>query len=66
MKVKIGETVITDFGEGPIIAMTNEWCIFLRNPKAPPGKREIAVPWDQVSLPAEAAEVASALTEKEV
>lgn len=66
MKVKIGTPVQTDFGDGPVIAMTDEWCIVLTNPTARPGQRESAVSWDQVTLMAEPEGTVSAIQEKEI
>ncbi len=53
MKVTIGTKVQTDFGEGPIVAMTDEWCIVRTDPKSPVDQRETAVNWCDVSIPAE-------------
>lgn len=50
--VTLGMYVSTfEFGEGPIVAMSREWCIILTNPKAAAGHREVAVTWDQVFVP---------------
>ena len=45
MKVGIGDIVCTDdFGCGPIIAMTSQWCIYQQK------NEEISVPWEEVYI----------------
>ena len=47
MKLKIGDIVASeDFGKGPIIAMTNDWCIYLNE-----DNMEEALLWDEIYIP---------------
>ena len=65
MKVKLGTRVQTEFGGGPIVAMSQEWCI-VRREDSSVGRGEIAVTWDNVYIPAEPGEAASSIEEKEL
>jgi hypothetical protein len=68
MKVKVGDRVSTEFGDGPIVAMSREWCIVECGTTSGTTKtpNEVAVPWDEVSLPAEADGAVSSINEKEL
>ena len=66
MKITLGTVVQTDFGDGPVMAMSEDWCIVLTQPKGPPGHREVAVQWCEVSLPIAPEAPASSITEKEI
>lgn len=59
MKITLGTVVSSEFGTGPVIAMTKKWCIH-----ADKHGEEYALAWSDVSLPLEAPDApASALAE---
>lgn len=62
MKIRIGDKVrwVEGGDEGSVVAMTNDWCIFLA------GKIEIAVPWEQIELVALPGDMTTLLHEKEI
>jgi len=47
MKVKMGDIVVSEFGSGPIVAMSREWCIHEDE-----AGNEIAVCWPDVAVQA--------------
>jgi hypothetical protein len=69
MKVQIGTIVQSEFGIGPVIAMSREWCIHeCRNdePHEDGAWEEAALEWAQISIPAEPDGVGSVMTEHEL
>lgn len=64
VKVKLGDSVETmDFGSGRVVAMTEQWCVYVDASGS-----EYAVTWEDVFLPAvsvEPGEVCSAIGEYE-
>lgn len=54
MKVKLGMRVSGEIAQGPVIAMTKEWCVYTDEDDARRGKySEIAEPWDSIMIVAE-------------
>lgn len=51
MRVKLGDSVYTEFGSGTVKAMTEEWCVVETHPLAKLGEREVAVMWSDVWVP---------------
>lgn len=62
MKVTIGTKVYGECGMGEVIAMTEQWCIYLDRRCG----EEIAEPWSSIRIPAEPGETVSSITEKEI
>ena len=60
MKVKVGMRVSTDFGDGPVVAMSKDWCIVSAD------DAEIAVPWGEVIICASPDAVVSSIEEHEL
>jgi hypothetical protein len=69
IKVRIGDQVFGECGEGRVIAMTPEWCVYRddRPSRLSPEGREYAELWEGITLvPETPKEVVTPLTEKEI
>ena len=62
MLVRIGTVVESEFGRGPVIAITRQWIIHEAE-----GNEEIALPYSDVWIPIESADVnIGSITEAEI
>ena len=63
MKVKIGMKVFGECGQGIVVAMSEQWCIY----KLEGESYELAEIWDDIRIPADGPEeLVSSVTEVEV